>query len=131
MSLIDDVTEKCEICPKWKKTPSRPIVSLPMATEFNETVAMDLKIWNKEKHIYILHLIDLFTRFSISTIITSKDCQVVIDKVMQCWIGTGLGTPEKILVDNGGEFYGASYEKCQAPGFVGVLISLGLDSLMS
>ena len=106
MNLIDDVTEKCEICPKWKKTPSRPIVSLPMATEFNETVAMDLKIWNKEKHIYILHLIDLFTRFSISTIITSKDCQVVVDKVMQCWIGTGLGTPEKFLVDNGGEFSG-------------------------
>ena len=110
MDLIEDVTNKCEICPKWKKTPSRPVVSLPMATEFNETVAMDLKIWDKKKHIYILHMIDVYTRFSKATIIRSKESKEVIDKFMQCWVGSGLGVPEKILVDNGGEFSSGQFK---------------------
>ena len=71
---------------------------------------MDLKVWNKEKNIYFLHLIDLATRFSISTIINSKESQVVIDKIMQCWIGTGLGSPARFLCDNGGEFTSAKFK---------------------
>ena len=82
MNLIDEATENCDICPKWKKTPSRPIVSLPLANEFNDVVALDLKIWNKDKNIYFLHMIDLFTRLTISTVITSKETKVVIDKVI-------------------------------------------------
>lgn len=38
-------------------TPSRPVVSLPLATEFNEAVAVDLKEW--KPNIYFLHLVDL------------------------------------------------------------------------
>merc|ERR1711970_990073 len=30
MNLIDEVTENCDICPRWKGAPSRPIVSLPL-----------------------------------------------------------------------------------------------------
>ena len=55
-------------------------------------------------------MIDLFTRFTISTVITSKETKVVIDKVIQCWVGTGLGTPKKILVDNGGDFAGEEFK---------------------
>ena len=32
-----------------KKTPSCPIVSLPLANEFNDVVTLDLKVWNKDK----------------------------------------------------------------------------------
>jgi len=40
---VEEVSDSCEICIKYKKTPSRPIVSVNMAKEFNEVVAIDLK----------------------------------------------------------------------------------------
>ena len=40
------IEEKCELCKIYAKTPSRQVVGLPMATKFNEKVAMDLKQWN-------------------------------------------------------------------------------------
>ncbi|CAL4132571.1 unnamed protein product, partial [Meganyctiphanes norvegica] len=104
LALIDEVSANCDLCKRYKRTPSRPVVSMPLARDFNDTVAMDLKVWDKERNVYFLHLIDLATRFSIATIINKKESEVIIDKVMQCWIGTGLGIPSKFLCDNGGEF---------------------------
>ena len=40
---IVKVTDSCKSCLLYKKTPARPVVSLPLATKFNETVSMDLK----------------------------------------------------------------------------------------
>ena len=77
-------------------------MSLPLARDFNETVAMDLKHW--DKNIWFLHLIDLATRFSVSSVITSKHKEVVLNKILLIWIGNGLVTPSKFIADNGGEF---------------------------
>ena len=41
--LIDEVNDGCNTCKKYRRTPSRPVVSLPLARDFNEVVAMDLK----------------------------------------------------------------------------------------
>ena len=102
IELVEDVTKGCEVCKVYKKTPSRPVVSLPLATEFNEVVAMDLKFWRPG--VYFLHLIDMATRFSLATVIRSKEPEVILNKVMIMWIGSGLGAPKKFLADNGGEF---------------------------
>lgn len=109
-TLIEDITENCDVCMKYKKTPPRPIVSLPLARDFNEVVAMDLKEWDKGKNVWILHLIDLATRFSISTVIHKKESQVIVDKILEKWIGTGLGCPKKFLADNGGEFANENFK---------------------
>lgn len=103
-ALIDDISQTCEVCRKYRKTPPRPVVSLPLARDFNDVVAMDLKEWDKSRHIWFLHLIDMATRFSISTVIHRKDRQEIVDKILEKWIGTGLGCPKKFLADNGGEF---------------------------
>ena len=105
---VNQISDGCDICQKYKRSPSSPIVSMPMAREFNETVAMDLKEWKKGE-IYFLHLIDMATRYSRSTVIYSKEKKVIIDKFIEIWIGTGLGCPEKILCDNGGEFANAEF----------------------
>ena len=97
LALIEEVTVGCDVCKRHSRTPSRPIVSFSLARDFNETVAMDLKIWDKENNIYILHLIDLATRFSVATVIRNKEADTIIDKIMQCWVGTGLGIPVKFL----------------------------------
>ena len=106
--FVGKISDECDICKKFRRTPSKPVVSMPMATEFNETVAMDLKEWKKGE-IYFLHLIDVATRFSRSAVIYSKEKQVVINKIIEMWIGTGIGSPAKILCDNGGEFGNAEF----------------------
>ena len=63
MVLLDSICKTCNICQKYNKTPARPIVGLSLAKDFNDTVAMDLKIWRREsKTLYILYLIDVATR---------------------------------------------------------------------
>ena len=98
---LSEIYDKCELCKVYKKTPSRPAVALPMATRFNQKVCMDLKKWGDK---WILHLIDMFSRLSISTFISRKRPSDDIDKIMTCWVGAGFGVMEAILTDNGGEF---------------------------
>ena len=97
---IRKIEETCETCLKFKKAPCRPIVSVPMASHFNEMISMDLKIW-KEK--YFLVMVDLATRYCSACVITSKEADVIIDAVMKHWVAI-FGAPKKILTDNGGEF---------------------------
>ena len=109
----EEVSKSCEICVKYKKTPSRPIVSVNMAKEFNEIVAVDLKEYKKGK-IYFLHMVDMVTRFSKSCVIKSKEPKEIVDKIMETWLGTGLGAPVKFLCDNGGEFANTAFlEMCE------------------
>ena len=98
---LDDIYAKCELCKVYKKTPSRPVVALPMASRFNEKVCMDLKKWGDQ---WILHMIDMFSRFSVSVFLSRKRPSDVIDKVMTCWVGAGFGVMETLFTDNGGEF---------------------------
>ena len=93
---LDSISNACQTCKLYAKTPARPL-----ASSFNEKVAMDLKSWKGK---YILHLTDMFTRLSVSLFIRSKTPQEVVENVLQHWIGAGWGVMEGILVDNGGEF---------------------------
>ena len=58
-TIADQIYESCEICKKIKKIPPRPAVALPLASEFNDAVAIDLKHW--EGNLYILYMIDMFS----------------------------------------------------------------------
>ena len=68
--IIEHISENCEVCKRFKRTPSQPVVCMPLANKFNQVVAMDLKQFRDG--IYFLHLIDLFSRFSLSQAITRK-----------------------------------------------------------
>ena len=56
-SLIKKVNDKCRICQVYRKAP--PVVGLPMATTFQECVAVDLKFYNGN---ILLHLVNHATR---------------------------------------------------------------------
>ena len=58
-------TESCQPCKIFARTPPtwRFAVALPMATRFNEKIAMDLKKWRGE---WILHVVDMRSRFTVS-----------------------------------------------------------------
>ena len=99
--LLEEISNKCKICKLYKKTPDRPAVALSMAYEFNDAVCMDLKKLSCNK--WILHMIDMHTRYTRSVIINRKESKGVLDKIMKEWIGI-FGVPKKLLTDNGGEF---------------------------
>ena len=99
--VLTKVTNDCELCAKFKKTPSRPAVSLPLASDFNELISVDLH--QLEQSVWYLHIIDIFTRFSAGCIVRTKDASVIGDKIIKNWIGI-FGPPKKLFSDNGGEF---------------------------
>lgn len=98
--VINDISENCDVCKRYRRTPPRPVVSFPLATEFNETVAMDIKFINTRP---FLHLIDHATRYSRASLIPNKKPETVIREILMNWIQI-FGQPRQFLTDNGGEF---------------------------
>ena len=99
--LVDEISKNCDVCKKFKPTPLRPAVGFPVASSFNETVAMDLK--SMGNNLYILHMIDHATRYSSACLIRNKKKETIIKAVMEYWIRI-FGAPGAFLTDNGGEF---------------------------
>ena len=65
---------------------------------------MDLKECDySAKHKYILHLIDAFTRFSVSVFISRKHSVCVVDAIFKRWIAV-FERSKRIWSDLGGEF---------------------------
>lgn len=95
-----EIEQKCELCKVYAKTPVRPVVALPMARNFNEKVAMDLKQY---KGRWILHMIDMWSRYTVSMFISHKKPSNVIDALMKNWVGV-FGVMGSLMTDNGGEF---------------------------
>ena len=100
-SMLNKIIDACEGCILRKRTPDRPAVAMSMARNVNDVVAMDLKKLKNGKH--ILYIIDTFSRFTMAKIIPRKKPEEVIDAIMEKWISI-LGTPTKLITDNGGEF---------------------------
>ena len=98
--MIKDLDKSCEICMRYKRPSSRPVVGFSLAHDFNETVAMDLKQF---RGVYILHIVDHAARYSAAAIISSKQKEVIIDKIFKHWIAI-FGRPNLFLSDNGGAF---------------------------
>ena len=122
-NLLEDIGNTCELCKRCAKTPSRPVVGLPMASQFNEKVSMDLKQWNGH---WILHIIDMWSRYTVSVFINRKKPSDVIDALMQRWIAV-FGTMGSIMTDNGGEF--SSDEMREVASILNVrLITTATDS---
>ena len=109
MKTIDNVSTQCDVCQRFTRTSSRPLVSMPMAQEFNEAVAMELKIWDFKGGIYILCLIDVALRYTKASITHPKSLDTIIENAVTMWIAERPGAPRKFLSDNGGEFAKVSY----------------------
>ena len=101
--MIDKIVDNCEGCLMRRRNPDRPVVALPIGKDFNEAIAMDLKIWDMNNNIYILYIMDTFTRFIAAVIIRRKQPEEVVNALLMKWVQV-FGTPALILTDNGGEF---------------------------
>ena len=97
-----DVGKQCEACQCYMQKNLKPVVGLSLAKDFNETIGMDLKVYNG---ILFLHfyIVDNATRFSAAYVLSSKHKEVVIDTFFKHWVSLFDG-PQNILSDNGREF---------------------------
>ena len=97
---LEKLSKSCETCLKFKRPVPRPIVALPLASKFNQVVAMDLKSFGDG---YFLVLVDHATRYCASAYICNKKPATVVQALFMIWISL-FGPPSKFLSDNGGEF---------------------------
>ena len=98
--IIEKCEETCEICQMSRRAPTRPVVALGRASHFNDSVAIDLKFFDKK---IVLHMIDEFTRYSRCIVIRNKEAETVVGGIIQGWISI-FGTCKQFLHDNGLEF---------------------------
>ena len=101
VAIITRVINDCKVCAKFAKSVSRPRVTLPKSTSFNEVVTLDLKEFGSK---YVLWMIDSFTRFIQGKLILNKKADTIIDAVNTTW-NLNVGFPSiGFFADNGGEF---------------------------
>ena len=100
MGVVDKVSNECDVCKRFKCPPLRPIVSFPLANDFNETVAVDMKVINGK---LVLHMIDHVTRYSSACVLANKRKETIVQALMEYWVRI-FGAPVFLLSDNGGEF---------------------------
>jgi hypothetical protein len=97
---LKDISEQCDVCQRYKVTPARPVVGLPMAKVFNEVVAMDLGELEGRK---FLVMVDMATRFCQAAWIPNKKPSVIVQAIVEKWLSV-FGAPDSVLSDNGLEF---------------------------
>ena len=100
-TILKNIVKNCDTCSRYSKPKHKPIVGLPMASAYNETVAVDLH--ELEHGVWVLHAIDHFTRFSAGSIVTTKNPREIVKHFIHCWISVH-GPPCRLFSDNGGEF---------------------------
>ena len=100
LDAIEKVSLECQVCKKFKKPPNRPVVAMPMARNFNDMMATDLKVWGSR---YFLVMIDVATRYCLAVVINNKNPNTIVSNIITHWIAL-FGAPRTILNDNGGEY---------------------------
>lgn len=100
LKALIDIEKSCHTCLQVKRAPPRPKSCLPLSSQVNECVAMDLKFINSKP---VLHMIDTFSRFSTACFLTSKHAETVIEAIFANWINV-FGRPGRFFSDNGSEF---------------------------
>ena len=83
---LEAITKECEVCLKYQQNQIRPVIGFPLATEFNEFVAMDLKQWYYQDKVWLIHIFDHLTRYSAFCVTQSKRKEVIVKSIFKIWI---------------------------------------------
>ena len=100
LKTLEEEIGKCEICKKYKRNPSIPVVGLPLAKNFNEVLTVDLG--QLEGSLFLV-MLDWATGYCQAKWIKNKKPNEIIEGILEKWISY-FGAPSKILSDGGREF---------------------------
>ena len=106
---VKSVINDSNVCQRFGRALPRPVVGLPLAQEWNHTVSLDLHEVSGSGHsLWYLHMINVFSRFSVEVFITNKRPTTTINEFFRNWC-LSFGYPKAVLTDNGGEFDNADF----------------------
>ena len=98
---ITQFLHSCRVCQKFSKSVSRPRITLPKSSAFNEVVTLDLKIFKSKS---VPWIIDSFCRLMQGKIILNMRANTIINAIRDTWIRC-FGIPSVgFNANNGGEF---------------------------
>ena len=100
LTMLEEIPSSCETCLRYKKVQPRLVVGFSLASRFNEWVALDMKDIKGNK---ILHLIDLFSKYSVAVRVPNKESSTIINSIFKYWVAY-FGCPSNVLTDNSCEF---------------------------
>ena len=84
----------------FEKAPRIPIAGNSSVSTFNEKLQVDLLF---SDDLIVLHIMDVYSKYSILTPVRPKNPLEVWDAFVTCWIGI-FGPPRAIQMDEGGEW---------------------------
>ena len=90
------VAPNCTVCKLYKRFLPNPGVAAPVASKFTDVIAMDFKLPSLFNNVYFIHFIDLFTRFSKTKAIRSREPKVIVKYFITIWIAPN-GCTEKTI----------------------------------
>ena len=106
---LETVVKSCDVCSPRTQPFPRPVVSLPLTSNFNEIVSIHLHQHGEK--LWYFHIILLFTRQSAAEIIRSKSAETIIEAFFKCWICVYEVPKVGVLSDNGGEFNNSQFRE--------------------
>ena len=109
---------KCPTCAR-KQPPARiPRVTMPYRpTRFNHVVGLDVKEVKDSNgtRFHCLNILDLATAFNVFVPLADTSARSITHAFKWAWVNWA-GTPEKIVCDQGRDFYGTFQEFCSQMG---------------
>ena len=94
---VDEVVSQCDSCKAFDKAPHIPISGTSTVSMFKERLQMDLLFLDG---IIALHIMGVFSKYSILTRVRSKNPQEVWDAFISSWVGV-FGPPKCLHLDEG------------------------------
>ena len=116
IKLATEAVQCCAICRKYVRLPNRPQVRARGASSFNESVQMDLFMW---ENTWFMLLCEEATRIKMCTTIEGQESDDLLTAFKKAWIFL-LGPPRRLVLDQqvslmshetAAEFEGLSIER--------------------
>lgn len=99
--LLQEVTEACRTCQRFTPKPQSFKVSAPEGIVFNKEPALDLMFLETMP---VLHIFGTQTHFSNAIFLQEQSTEAVWNAFLEFWATIYTGHPEKMRVDQGGQF---------------------------
>ena len=106
---IQECSDNCQVCRKYQRSFQNPVVSMPVASQFNEVVCMDLKR-HMHNRIWVLHLSDSAVRYSATYLVRTENKDEIIKQIYRIWFAY-FRSPHLFLSNNGSEFSNDLFQK--------------------
>ena len=83
---VEEVVNQCDVCKAFDKAPRTPITGTSTVAMFNEKLQVDLLFLGD---LIVLHIMDVFSKYSILTPLRSKNPLEVWDAFVARWASQG------------------------------------------